>query len=206
MVQRYRTHKIKLRHHVLSQLMPLLERIASYDEVTAITPGVISPKRGPSVGLTLQYQTPSGLRLIGRTGGAAQEVYVVTQAPDLVASRMRTEGLIARPFPGTASIRHKHRPGPPGNRSHPETIGDSNSDVVGPSPDPRGRNGADRHEGVPTPLPPTKAGPKDGEEPVAREGPDAHTRIDAVATSSHPHHRVRQPGSPWQGHRRRARR
>lgn len=97
MVQRYRPHKIKLRHHVLDSLMPVLERLAAYPEITAITPGVIAPKRGQSVGLTVQYRTTSGLRLIGRSGGAAQEVYVVTQDPDTVVARMRADGLISDP-------------------------------------------------------------------------------------------------------------
>ena len=98
MGQRYRSNKIKLRHHVLAPLLEILERIAAYPEVTAITPGAIAPKRGPSVGLTVQYRTPSGLRLIGRSGGAAQEVYLVTPAPDAVLARLAADGYIA-PLP-----------------------------------------------------------------------------------------------------------
>jgi hypothetical protein len=96
-VSRYRPHKVKVRHHVLAALRPLLERMADYPEVTAITPGVISPKRGPSTGLTVQYRTASGLRLIGRSGGAAQEIYVVTPDPDAVLARLYADGLLARP-------------------------------------------------------------------------------------------------------------
>ena len=96
---KYRPNKIKVRHHVLTPLKALLERLAEYPEVDAITPGVIAPKRGGSVGLTIQYRTPSGLRLIGRSGGAAQEVYVVTRDPDAVVARMQAEGLLAKPPP-----------------------------------------------------------------------------------------------------------
>jgi len=91
---KYRPNKIKVRHHVLTPLRVWLDQIAAYAEVDAITPGVIAPKRGGSVGLTVQYKTPSGLRLIGRSGGAAQEVYVVTGQPDAVVARMVADGLL----------------------------------------------------------------------------------------------------------------
>jgi hypothetical protein len=94
---KYRPNKVKVRHHVLTPLKPLLDRIADYPEVDAITPGVIAPKRGGSVGLTLQYRTPSGLRMIGRSGGAAQEVYVVTGDPDAVVARLVADRILARP-------------------------------------------------------------------------------------------------------------
>lgn len=94
---KYRPNKIKVRHHVLTPLKALLDRIAEYPEVDAITPGVIAPKRGGSVGLTVQYKTPSGLRMIGRSGGAAQEVYVVTREPDAVLARMQADGMLVRP-------------------------------------------------------------------------------------------------------------
>jgi hypothetical protein len=94
---KYRPNKIKVRHHVLTPLKALLDRIAEYPEVDAITPGVISPKRGGSVGLTVQYKTASGLRMIGRSGGAAQEVYLVTREPDAVLARMQADGMLARP-------------------------------------------------------------------------------------------------------------
>lgn len=94
---KYRPNKIKVRHHVLTPLKAMLDRIAAYPEVDAITPGVISPKKGGSVGLTVQYRTPSGLRLIGRSGGAAQEVYIVTQSPEAVVAKMQSDGLLLRP-------------------------------------------------------------------------------------------------------------
>jgi hypothetical protein len=93
---RYRPNKVKVRHHVLTPLRAMLDRIAAYPEVDAVTPGAIAPKRGSSVGLTVQYRTASGLRLIGRSGGAAQEVYVVTADPEAVLARLRADGLIAR--------------------------------------------------------------------------------------------------------------
>lgn len=101
---KYRPNKVKVRHHVLTPLKAMLDRMAGYPEVDAITPGVISPKKGGSVGLTVQYRTPSGLRLIGRSGGAAQEVYVVTAAPEVVVGRMQSDGLLARPPQGIEGV------------------------------------------------------------------------------------------------------
>lgn len=92
---KYRPHKIKVRHHVLTALRSALETMADYEEVDAITPGAIRPKHGPSIGFTLQYVTDSGFRLIGRSGGAAQEVYVVTSQPALVVRRLRQDGILA---------------------------------------------------------------------------------------------------------------
>jgi hypothetical protein len=99
-VAKYRPHKIKLRHHVLAALRADLDRIAAYDAVDAITPGAIKPKRGASVGFTLQYVTPSGLKLIGRSGGAAQEVFVVTARPAEVTERLRRDGILEAPPDG----------------------------------------------------------------------------------------------------------
>ncbi len=91
---KYRPKKIKVRHHVLSAVRSRLEKIASFPEVDAVLPGVIKPKKGGSTGLSLQYPTESGLRLIARSGGAAQEVFVVTGQGEAVVRRLREEGLI----------------------------------------------------------------------------------------------------------------
>lgn len=85
---------MKIQHHTLAREVPDLERIAAWPEVQGVIPGVIKPKRGPSTGITLQYRTGSGLKLMVRSGGAAQEVFVVTRDPQAVETRLRTEGII----------------------------------------------------------------------------------------------------------------
>ena len=99
---KYRPGKIKVQHHVLGQIRAALEEIAGWPEVDGLIPGVIRPKKGPSTGLTLQYETRAGLKLIARSGGAAQEVFVVTGDPAAVIRRLRETGLIP-PGPDGAS-------------------------------------------------------------------------------------------------------
>lgn len=92
---KYRPNKIKIQHHVLSEIKRQLEQIANYPEVDGIIPGMIKPKKGGSVGITLSYYTDSGLKLIARSGGAAQEVFVISKYPDLIEQRLITDGMIA---------------------------------------------------------------------------------------------------------------
>ena len=91
---KYRPAKIKVQHHVLSQIRPALTEIASWPEVDGLIPGVIRPKKGPSTGLSLQYRTQAGFKLIARSGGAAQEVFVVTSHPEEVIRRLFASGLL----------------------------------------------------------------------------------------------------------------
>ena len=91
---KYRPAKIKVQHHVLSQIRPALTEIASWPEVDGLIPGEIRPKKGPSTGLSLQYRTQAGFKLIGRSSGAAQEVFVVTSHPEEVIERLYRSGLL----------------------------------------------------------------------------------------------------------------
>lgn len=91
---KYRRSKIKRQHHVLKDLEPGLDLLASWEQVDGIIPGTIKPKAGGSVGFSFQYFTPSGLKLIGRSGGAAQEVFVITGHPQEVLNRLKAAGLI----------------------------------------------------------------------------------------------------------------
>ena len=94
---KYRHAKIKRQHHVLRDLEPGLELIASMKEVDGIIPGEIRPKAGASRGFSFQYHTGSGLKLLGRSGGAAQEIFVITQEPDAVVDGLVHAGLIPDP-------------------------------------------------------------------------------------------------------------
>lgn len=93
-MSKYRPRKVKIQHHVIHGAEEVLGKIASYDEVDGIIPGVIRKKHGPSTGLTLQYPTDSGLKLLFRSSGAAQEVFVITGKRDVVTERLAADGLI----------------------------------------------------------------------------------------------------------------
>ncbi|MBX5467528.1 MAG: DUF2103 domain-containing protein [Firmicutes bacterium] len=85
---KYRQAKVKRQHHVLKELEEGLAFLASLEAVDAIIPGVIRPKWGGKIGFSYQYRTASGLKLIGRSSGAAQEIFVVSRAPDEVLRQM----------------------------------------------------------------------------------------------------------------------
>ncbi len=94
---KYRHDKIKRQHHVVQDLEPGLEFLANLDTVDGIIPAVISRKKGGTLGFTFQYYTPSGLKLIGRSSGAVQEVFVITQDPEAVLDALYDARLIRRP-------------------------------------------------------------------------------------------------------------
>ncbi len=94
---KYRQDKIKRQHHVVEGLEPGLELLNNLDLVDGIIPAVIRRKKGGTLGFTFQYYTPSGLKLIGRSGGAVQEVFVITKQPQAVLEALYDRQLIPRP-------------------------------------------------------------------------------------------------------------
>lgn len=94
---KYRHDKIKRQHHVVRDLEPGLEFLANLDSVDGIIPAVISRKKGGTLGFSFQYNTPSGLKLIGRSSGAVQEVFVITKDPEAVLQALYNAHLIRRP-------------------------------------------------------------------------------------------------------------
>lgn len=94
---KYRHDKIKRQHHVVRDLEPGLDFLANLDAVDGIIPAVISRKKGGTLGFSFQYNTPSGLKLIGRSSGAVQEVFVITKDPETVLQALYNAQLIRRP-------------------------------------------------------------------------------------------------------------
>lgn len=92
---RYRQKKVKREHSIIEGLLPVLERIASLPGVQSVTPGRIKPRSRPGApGLRFQYVTETGLKLLGRSNAAVQEVFVVTDEPERVLEQFRAEGLL----------------------------------------------------------------------------------------------------------------
>lgn len=94
---KYRQSKVKRQHHVLPALEDGLKLLSSLTTVDGVIPGIIKPKAGGSTGFTFQYFTQSGLKLIGRSGGACQEIFVITRDPNQVLTDLAQNGLIAPP-------------------------------------------------------------------------------------------------------------
>ena len=60
-------------------LIPVLEKLITYDGVQTVTPGVISRARGHSPQLKLRVSVPirGGYKMIARQGKTVQEVFVI---------------------------------------------------------------------------------------------------------------------------------
>ncbi|MCL6561433.1 MAG: DUF2103 domain-containing protein [Firmicutes bacterium] len=93
---KYRQAKIKRQHHVLKELEEGLGVIASLPTVDGIIPGVIRPKYGGRIGFSFQYYTPSGFKLIGRSSGAVQEIFVISRQPELAVSQLQEVGILPK--------------------------------------------------------------------------------------------------------------
>jgi len=61
-------------------LIPILERLITYDGIYTITPGVITRARGNSQHLKLRVSIPirGGYKVIARQGKSVQEVFIIT--------------------------------------------------------------------------------------------------------------------------------
>lgn len=64
----------------LPGLIALLKKIAQYDGIQTITPGVISPVRAhvPHMKLRISVPIRGGFKIIARVGKIAQEVFILT--------------------------------------------------------------------------------------------------------------------------------
>lgn len=93
MPNKYRKGGVKVEHTVLSEISSLLQMVASCPYVHSVTPGRISRSPlGPSKPqLVFQYFQHTGLKLIGKTSTAVQEVFVVSSQ-----SQQAYEWLVAR--------------------------------------------------------------------------------------------------------------
>ncbi len=98
---RYRQGKVKREHTIIEGLLPLLTSIAELPEVNSIIPGRINQRsRTGETGLFFQYQTETGLKLLGRSKLAVQEVFVVTGQPQAVLEALVTRSLVKSPGNG----------------------------------------------------------------------------------------------------------
>lgn len=85
---------VKHEHSIIAGIQPLLKDIATLPEVTRVIPGRIERARASRrMSFTVQYETDAGLKCLAK-GGAVQEVFVVTGAPE--KARSAIEDLVAR--------------------------------------------------------------------------------------------------------------
>ncbi len=82
--------KIKTQHTILEGLYDKLKEIAAFDEIKSIIPGRIM-RRGKSkneASIEITIPTASGLKALGKSHGATQELFIVTNHPDIVRQKL----------------------------------------------------------------------------------------------------------------------
>ena len=96
MSNKYRDNKIKKEHTILKEIQPLLEEIAVLPGVKSIIPGRINQRSGSGMEayLQLKYNTPSGLKMIGKTSSSLQEIFVVTDHNEIVIKNLKTKKFV----------------------------------------------------------------------------------------------------------------
>lgn len=64
----------------ISGLIPILERLITYDGIGTVTPGVIGQAKGHCPKMKLRVSVPirGGFKIIARQGKTVQEVFVLT--------------------------------------------------------------------------------------------------------------------------------
>lgn len=71
--------KIKRKHHFIDHLEKFLENIESWEEITAINPGIIKPcSHNDKFTFVLRYQMPTGIKCYAKSCGAVQEVFIIS--------------------------------------------------------------------------------------------------------------------------------
>ena len=93
---RHRDGKLKTMHTIIGDFTRTLKQIATLDEVESILTGTISPSKSYQESLTFQYFTDNGLKLLAKTTTAVQEIFIVTQQPDLLLDELQKAGFVER--------------------------------------------------------------------------------------------------------------
>lgn len=81
---KFRHKKIKREHSIIKGALYWLEDLSKNSFVTDIIPGVIDVTHSPERGVVYKYETPTGCKLLLKSGGAIQEAFIVTKNPEAV--------------------------------------------------------------------------------------------------------------------------
>ncbi|OGJ51953.1 hypothetical protein A2335_00910 [Candidatus Peregrinibacteria bacterium RIFOXYB2_FULL_32_7] len=88
---KYRVSKIKRQHTILPGIDKLLLKLSEFENVKSITPGRIKKATAffkPI--LTFSVELENGVKLIGKSGKAVQEVFVVTENKEAVLEFLKS--------------------------------------------------------------------------------------------------------------------
>lgn len=81
---KYRHNKIKREHGIIENALEWLQELSVNPEVSDIIPGVIDVTHSPEKGIVYKYETATGCKLLLKSNGSVQEVFVVTKSSDVV--------------------------------------------------------------------------------------------------------------------------
>jgi len=81
---KYRRNKVKREHSIIEDALEWLEELSANPEVEDIIPGVIEVAHTPEKGIVYKYETQTGCKLLVKSNGSIQEVFVVTKDPQFV--------------------------------------------------------------------------------------------------------------------------
>jgi Predicted metal-binding protein (DUF2103) len=89
--------KLKIEHHILESLRPVLDRLVTLDAIRSIIPGVIRPVRDArgDVKIRITVPTGNGWKAIGLSNGARQELFVSTDMTEEQLARVIQEAIDA---------------------------------------------------------------------------------------------------------------
>lgn len=88
---KYRRNKVKREHGIIQNALLWLENLGRLSEVTDIIPGVIDVSHSSERGIVYKYETQTGCKLLLKSNGSIQEVFVVTKNPACVEEWVKKE-------------------------------------------------------------------------------------------------------------------
>ena len=88
---KYRRNKVKREHGIIQNALLWLENLGRLAEVTDIIPGVIDVSHSSERGIVYKYETQTGCKLLLKSNGSIQEVFVVTKNPACVQDWVKKE-------------------------------------------------------------------------------------------------------------------
>ena len=88
---KYRRNKVKREHGIIQNALLWLENLGRLSEVTDIIPGVIDVSHSSERGMVFKYETQTGCKLLLKSNGSVQEVFVVTKDPTCVQEWVKKE-------------------------------------------------------------------------------------------------------------------
>ena len=88
---KYRRNKVKREHGIIQNALIWLEKLGRLQEVTDIIPGVIDVSHSSERGIVFKYETQTGCKLLLKSNGSVQEVFVVTKDPTRVQEWVNQE-------------------------------------------------------------------------------------------------------------------